>query len=234
MEGYREFTFFRGRVRFRQPNYYRLSVVELLFLANLKGIRKSSKVVDLGSGFGALSLLIALKYGCQVWAVERDPHMLQLLSYNTRANGLEDKVRPVELDIRHVDKVFRPQYFDVVVANPPFYRGGQKKDGYRHEKDTTLEDFLKSTGFLLRDGGSLNLLIASNRLIEAIFHMKNHNINVASLRFFYPTLKKNGKIVRIHALKNLNPDQVVEKPLIINEEKGGYTQEVRSILEGFL
>lgn len=234
MEEYREFTFFRGRVRFRQPHHHRLSIVELLFLANLKGIRRASKVVDLGSGFGALSLLIALKYGCHVWAVERDPHMLQLLSYNIKANGLEERVHPVELDIRHVNKVFRPQYFDAVVANPPFYRGGQKKDGYRHEKDTTLGDFLKSTGFLLRDGGSLNLLIASKRLIEAIFHMENHNIHVASLRFFYPKLEKNGKIVRIHAIKNLNPDQVVEKPLIINEENGGYTQEVKAILEGFL
>ena len=74
LEGYRKFEFFRGKVRFKQPRAHRLSIVEILFVANLKGIKKSSKVVDLGAGFGALSILTALRYQCQVWAIEKENH----------------------------------------------------------------------------------------------------------------------------------------------------------------
>jgi len=234
LEEYKEFEFFRGKVRFKQPRKHRLSIVEILFVANLKGIKKSSKVLDLGAGFGTLSILISLKYSCQVWAMERDPIMLQLLRENIRLNKLEDKIHVLDLDLRTAENFLKAQSFDVVVANPPFYRVYNPANVYHHETDTSLEDFVKTASFLLKDGGHFNILVASHRLIESIIHMKNHRMEVESLRFFYPKLQKNAKIVRIHALKNLRPSPFVEKPLIINEDSGEYTQEVKSLLESFL
>ncbi len=234
MEELKEFEFFRGRVRFKQPKAHRLSVVEVLFVANLKGIRRGSKVLDLGAGFGTLSILIALRYGCEVWALERDPLMLELLRENIRLNSLEDRVHMLQFDLKEAENFLRSQSFDVVVTNPPFYAEGLKGSIYHHEVDTKLEDFIKTSGFLLRDGGHFNLLIASNRLIEAVIHMKLHRMEVESLRFLHPKLHKRAKILFIHGLKNLRPRPVVEKPLIINEESGEYTQEVKSLLESFL
>lgn len=234
LEGYREFEFFRGKVRFKQPRAHRLSIVEILFVANLKGIKKSSKVVDLGAGFGALSILTALRYQCQVWAIERDPIMLELLRYNVKVNNLEDRIHILDLDLRYIKEDLSPQIFDVVIANPPFYKGQATDNIYHHECDTSLEDFIKSGSFLLKDGRSFNLLMASSRLIEAIINFKKYNISVASMRIFYPKYDKNGKIIHIYALKNLKPSLVIEKPLIINEKSGKYTQEVENILESFL
>ncbi|MCX8060768.1 MAG: methyltransferase [Aquificaceae bacterium] len=234
MEEYREFDFFRGKIKLRQPKSHRLSVVEVLFVANLKGIRKSSKVLDLGAGFGALSVLIALKHLCPVWAVERDPLMLELLRENLRLNNIEDRVHLLERDLRTLRGAFEPKCFDVVVANPPFYKQSGKSDGYHHESDTTLKDFIETGALFLRDGGYFNLLIASDRLVEALSHMERLNMHLAYLRIFYPKVSKNGKIARITAVKNLSPRPVVEKPLIINREEGGYTQEVSEIISSFL
>lgn len=234
LEEFREFEFFRGKVRFRQPKSHRLSIVEILFVANLKGIKKRRKVLDLGAGFGALSILTALRYGCDVWALERDQLMLELLRENIRLNRLEEKIHTIELDLRHARDVLKAQSFDVVIANPPFYLGHSTSSRYHHETDTSLEDFIKTASFLLKDGGHFNLLIASGRFIEAIIHMKNYRIETSSLRFFYPKLHKNAKIVRIYGLKNLRPYPVVEKPLIINEDDNRYTQEVMDLLENFI
>ena len=143
LEGYRKFEFFRGKVRFKQPRAHRLSIVEILFVANLKGIKKSSKVVDLGAGFGALSILTALRYKCQVWAIERDPIMLELLRYNVKVNNLEDRIHILDLDLRYIKEDLSPQIFDVVIANPPFYKGQATDNIYHHECDTSLEDFIK-------------------------------------------------------------------------------------------
>ena len=137
LEGYRKFEFFRGKVRFKQPRAHRLSIVEILFVANLKGIKKSSKVVDLGAGFGALSILTALRYQCQVWAIERDPIMLELLRYNVKVNNLEDRIHILDLDLRYIKEDLSPQIFDVVIANPPFYKGQATDNIYHHECDTS-------------------------------------------------------------------------------------------------
>ncbi|MFN3871015.1 MAG: tRNA1(Val) (adenine(37)-N6)-methyltransferase [Aquificaceae bacterium] len=231
----KEFEFFRGKVRFKQPKSHRLSIVEILFVANLKGVKKNYKVLDLGAGFGALSILIALRHGCQVYALERDPLMLELLRYNVEANHLEEKVRIIDLDLKHIkNSPLRPQSFDLVVANPPFYKGLLKANVYHHEKDTNLEDFIKAGSYLLKDGKGFNLLMASNRLIEVINYMLKHNLGVESIRFFYPRMDKVGKIMHLYALKNLKPTITIEKPLIINELSGEYTQEVKSIFDSFL
>lgn len=235
LEEYKEFEFFRGKVRFKQPKGHRFSIVEVLFVANLKGIKRNCKVVDLGAGFGTLSILTALKYGCEVWAVERDPQMLDLLKYNIEVNNLKNRVHIIDMDLRNIKKSSLSFYsFHMVIANPPFYRGSSHGNIYHHETDTTFEDFIRSGSFLLKDGGGFNLLMASNRFIEAIDCMKSYNLNVSIVRIFYPKLEKNGKIVHIFAVKNLKPQLVIEKPLIINENNGEYTQEVRCILDSFL
>ncbi len=229
----KEFEFFRGKVRFKQPRSHRLSIVEILFVANLKGVKKNYRVLDLGAGFGALSILIALRYGCCVYALERDPLMLELLKYNIEANRLEEKIHILDLDLKHMkNSSLKPQSFDLVVANPPFYLS--KGNIYRHELDTSLEDFIKAGSYLLKDGKGFNLLMASNRLIESINYMLRYNLGVESIKIFYPRIDKAGKIVRLYALKNLRPVITIEKPLIINEINGEYTQEVKVILNSFL
>ncbi len=231
MEEYKEFTFFRGRVRFRQPKKHRLSVIQILFVENLRGIRKSSKVLDLGAGFGALSVLIALKHGCKVYALERDPLMLELLRYNVGVNGLEDRIEIIEGDLREYKALLKRSYFDCVVANPPFYTQGNVRNPYHFESDTRLEDFVDATAYTLRDGGYLNLLIPSNRLHHACEMLSEKNMSMAYVRFFHPKEDKNAKLVRISCVKNAKSLPIVEKPLIINTHDGNYTPEVQCTLD---
>lgn len=234
MEEYREFGFLGGRVRFKQPKRHRLSVVEVLFVANLRGIKRGSRVVDLGAGFGALSILTALIYPCEVWAVERDPLMLELLEYNVKKNNLSERINIVDADIRSVGERLEKHAYDSVIMNPPFYPSSYlAQNPYHHESDTTLKDFIKSVAYLLKDGGKLNAIISTFRLIEMLFYMEGMNIHPSHLRFFYPKKEKNAKIVRVYAVKNLKPALVVEKPLIINQKNGEYTEEVRETFEKF-
>jgi len=232
----KEFTFFGGKVRFRQPKTHRLSIVEILFVYNLKGIKRKSKVVDLGAGFGTLSILTSLRYGCEVWAIERDNLMLELLDYNVRSNGLEDKVHIIEGDVRFIEKFMEKNSFDVALLNPPFFPKsyGFENNKFHFEGDTKLEDFIRAVKYLLKDNGKLNLLYTTFRCVEAISILLNNNINPFCFRIFYPKMDKNGKFLHIYAIKNRKGNIVIEKPLIINEQSGEYTKEVKNILESFL
>ncbi|RMH05953.1 MAG: methyltransferase domain-containing protein [Aquificota bacterium] len=232
MEEYREFEFCRGKLRFVQPKHHRLSIIEILFVANLLGIKRKHKIADLGAGFGTLSIFTTLLYGCKVWAVERDKTMLELLRHNIKLNNLEDMVKVVEGDVRQIEQVMDRGVFDGVIINPPFYpKGAYVSNPYHHEKDTSLRDFIKAGSYLLKDGRGINLLISSDRVFEAFYLLEKENTGVKSVRFFYPKLDKNSKVVRIYGVKNSKPSPLIEKPLIINEGDGKYTKEVLYCLD---
>ena len=232
----KSFSFFRGKLTLIQPGKHRVSVDLVLFLSRLKGVRRGSRVADLGAGFGFLSLVAAKKWDCEVYALERDREMLDLLGENVRRNGLEERIRVVEGDVRRVEELFERGSFDAVVSNPPFYPKGYGKEdgGFHFEGDTTLEDFVRAGSYLLRDGGYLNLLLPSFRLFELFEYLKNYNLPPRFLSVIYPNTKKEGKLCVVSSIRNVPGPLRLEPPLIVNRSDGGYTEEVEALLEGFL
>jgi HemK-related putative methylase len=86
-------------------------------LSRLELVPPGSTVLDLGSGSGACGIAAA-KRGCQVTAVDINPSAVRC----TRINAL---LNNVEVDVRQGD-LFGPVHddrFDVVLFNPPYYRG---------------------------------------------------------------------------------------------------------------
>lgn len=229
MEEYKEFSFFGGKVKFKQPKKHRLSIIELLFVDNLRVIKRSSKVLDLGAGFGALSILTALKFGCQVHALERDPVMIELLEYNVKINELGSHIKVIKADLRDYQKVLRPSYFECVVANPPFYAQHSTKNPYHFETDTKLEDFINCAYYSLKDKGYFNLLLPTVRLNEVFKVVFVKNFTPVYVRFFHTKENKSAKLARIVFKKNAESQITVEKPLIINTSDGGYTPEVQYV-----
>jgi release factor glutamine methyltransferase len=79
----------------------------------------SSDVLDIGTGSGALAI-VAAHLGRSVTAVDINPHAVRCARLNVLLNRCDDRVAVVEGDM------FAPlggRRFDVVLCNPPFYRG---------------------------------------------------------------------------------------------------------------
>lgn len=85
-------------------------------------IPSGGSVLDLGSGSGACGIAAARR-GCHVSAVDINPSAVRC----TRINAL---LNDVVVDARHGD-LFEPVHaerFDVVLFNPPYYRGTPRSD----------------------------------------------------------------------------------------------------------
>jgi len=232
----KEFPFFRGKIKLKQPETHRVSVDLVVFLSKVRGLKKSSKVVDLGAGFGFLSITLAKKFGCEIIAVERDECMFSFLLENVEINGVRNKVHPLKGDLRYIEKLLPRGSFDVVVTNPPFYPKGYGKEdgGFHFESDTTLRDFVRASSYLLRDGGYLNLLTPSFRLYELFLTLKEFNLPPRFLDLLYPNVKKGAKLAIVTSIKNVPGPLEVGRAVFINEPEGGYTEEVRALLESYL
>lgn len=91
-------------------------------LQHIKNLPQPVSVVDLGAGSGALSLAIATEApASRVIAVEKSPEALVWLKKNV--SHIAENVRVVEGDVADVLLGIK---CDVVIANPPYIRQGQK------------------------------------------------------------------------------------------------------------
>jgi len=159
--------------------------------------------------------------------------MLELLVKNIELNGLEGLVDVVECDIRKVDECLGGGKYDLAMVNPPFFKdeGGE---GIHREGDTELADFIRAGAFLLKDGGRLSTMIPSFRLMEAAKAGGKHNLHPRLLTALFPKIDKPSRICFLTFVKNVNGPLHFNKPLIVNNPDGSYTQEVSTVLEGFL
>ena len=113
------------QVKIFQPiGGYRASSDAVLLSAMVNKVKKGAKILDVGSGTGAISLCLAQRLqnlGVSIEGLELQPDLVELASASASANGF-DFLHFHQADIRQkftIDNVAHGS-FDVVVSNPPY------------------------------------------------------------------------------------------------------------------
>ena len=85
-----------------------------------KWLRDGEEVADLGTGTGAIALLLALRHPeIRVTAVDVSPDAVRLARQNAKTLGLSDRVSVLRADLL-LDTFALPHPVDLVVSNPPY------------------------------------------------------------------------------------------------------------------
>jgi len=126
-------------------------------IQQLGPLAAGTRVLDLGSGSGAAGV-IAAKHGARVTAVDISPAAVRC----TRINAL---LNDVAVDVREGD-LFEPvrgERFDVVLFNPPYYRG-VPRDGLDHawRSPDVIERFSLELANHLSPNGHALLVLSSD------------------------------------------------------------------------
>lgn len=126
--------------------------------------------------------------------------------------------------------------FDFVVTNPPYKKletGKVNESEYkyisRHEATANLEDFIKVSKYLLKDKGSFFMVHRPDRLVDIIELMRKYKLEPKNIRFIYPSVDKSPNLVLIKGIKNAKPFLKIDKPLIVYNQNGEYTDEIYEI-----
>ncbi|MFA5811469.1 MAG: methyltransferase [bacterium] len=146
---------------------------ESLALADFVQLKAGERVIELGSGVGVISLMLAARAkGVSITAVEIQELLHAIAVRNVRENGYELSVTCVNDDYRRFAEANR-NAFDLVVSNPPFYVAGQgrmspdpQRAQARHEMNGTLADLVASADEMLAPNGRLKIVLDSRRLDE--------------------------------------------------------------------
>lgn len=175
-------------------------------LANFCEVSSRDRAVELGSGSGVISVLLAGKLGIgHVTGIEIQSDMAELMRRNIELNGLGKAVSVINAPLQNIADYFKKGDCNVVVTNPPYRKVGsgftQSEDGKaisRHEILVTLAEVLDAAAYLLGTGGRLFLVHHIERLSEVIYECKIRKLEPKKLRLVMP---KEGKKPAVFLLK---------------------------------
>lgn len=153
-----------------------------------------------------------------------------------KLNKLENKFKLINEDLKNLSKKFPSNSFDAIVTNPPYKRDntGLKNENKlkqisRHEIMCNIEDIAKVSSYLLKSNSSIYMVHRPDRLIDIIEALKKYKLEPKNIRFIYPKTNKEPNLVLIKATKSGKPFLKAEKPLIVYNEDGTYTDEILKI-----
>ncbi|MDA8100658.1 MAG: tRNA1(Val) (adenine(37)-N6)-methyltransferase [Nitrospiraceae bacterium] len=225
-----------GVVRISQPAKGHRFTTDSILLADFCRLKKNDRVLEPGAGTGVISLLLARKFSSASFtAVELQPTLADLCSWNIHVNSLDQRISVLSKSITRLKGTFKPGSFDAIVANPPFTKRGTGKESPRTARSTSrsdgaapLEAWLDLAGFL-KNGGRYFLVFPAARSAELLTQLRERNLEPKGIRFVHPFAGEPASIILVEAVKRGGSGMDVLPPLIVHGPDGKYTEEVRAI-----
>ncbi len=181
-------TLWNGITMIQPERGFRLGTDSVL-LARFLSLPKRAKVTDLGSGSGALGLLLcAFDETCAVTGVEIDETAHRLALENIARNGLEGRLSSVLGDVRQIRALLPAGSFSCVISNPPYFAAGSGKvsaenAAARSEERLSLRELCAAAAWLLPSGGRFALVHRPERLCDLICAMRENAIEPKRIQF---------------------------------------------------
>ena len=207
-------------------------------------LKRGTKALELGSGSGAASLLLAARRpDIHIDGIEVDDTSFEVFSRNVRMNGLEEQIRPIHGDIRDFpdNKHVQRASYDFVFFNPPYRdpsrglmtrsdTGSNSLLNARFEILGGLGDFMKTASEALRPGGMVVLVHRAVRLPEVMRIMPETGTEPIRVRMIYPQLESRATAFLLAGRKGGKPGGfTIEPPLILRTEEMKMTEEMNKI-----
>lgn len=210
---------------------------DAVLLSAFAAPRKRDRLCDLGTGTGVIPLLL---YGREPTitgdAVELQPDMADMAARSMALNGLSDRLRVHAGDLRRIRELLPHAAYDLVTCNPPYGKAGgtllnpaESKRLARHEETCAIGDVARAAVWLLHEGGRFCCVFPAARLLEMIDALRDCRLEPKRLRMAHSRADKQAHLCLVEAMLYAHPGLRVEPPLVIYDESGQYTPELRRI-----
>lgn len=211
--------------------------MDAILLSAFTKVKEGEKVLDLGTGTGIIPILLRGKTkGKHFTGLEIQPESADMARRSVLYNGLDKEIDIIEGDIKIASNLFQAASFDVVTTNPPYMtnaHGLLNPDKAvaiaRHELLCSLEDVIREAAKVLKMNGRFYIVHRPFRLPEIIQYLLTYKLEPKRMRLVYPYIDKEPNMVLLECLKGGNPRITVEKPLIVYQSLGIYTEEIKEL-----
>ncbi|ELJ9308982.1 tRNA1(Val) (adenine(37)-N6)-methyltransferase [Staphylococcus pseudintermedius] len=212
---------------------------DALLLGHFTEVRKRDRILDMCAGNGVIPLLLSDKGNNVITGVEIQPQLVNMAVRSVQYNHLEDRITMVEMDINALIQAYSPAQFDLITCNPPYFKANQTNQHQleahkiaRHEIYCTLDDCLRISNHLLKEGGRVVMVHRAERMLDLFESMRHYRIEPKRLHMIFSKPGKAAQTIVVEGRKGGRQGLDIAPPFYIYDEQGDYTPEMKEIYYG--
>ena len=214
--------------------------MDAILLAHFAEIRPKDHVVDFGTGTAIIPLIMSqLEKSATFSAIEWQEKMAEIATRNIVMNELDERIQVFHADFRDAPDFLENKKVQVIVCNPPYGKlestlknPNNNISIARHEEQCSLSETLKSASNLLGYHGRMYIVFPAQRLLELCDEARKVKLEPKRLRFVCSKASKPPYLVLIEVMKQAKPMLKWLPPLIVYNEDGSETTELKQIYSG--
>lgn len=198
-----------------------------------KKIIQPERVLDIGSGTGLLSLMVAQKSRAVIEAVEIDENSFLQTKENFDNSPWNQQLYAFNTDIKEWKTSLK---YNLIISNPPFFQNdlmseNKNKNIAKHHDGLTLQELLESIKNNLSAEGNFAMLLP--------FHRIDFFKSLAAENHFYCNEELLVKQTPRHSffrgilLFGSKQEEAVSNELTIKEKNGNYSKEFNFLLKDY-
>lgn len=224
----------------QRTDFFNFSLDSLLAANFISLGRGVNKVVDLGTGNGAIPLFLSERTKAKITGIEIQKISAELAERNVELNGLSEQIKIINDDMKNWKKYFVSGSQDAVISNPPFFKFHGNEELLndldqltlaRHEISITLEEIIQTASALLKDKGYFTMVHRPDRFLEIMDMMRKYGITPKRVRFCHSKIDKQAKILLVEGMKFGAEGLTVLPPLISHDSDGKYSKEILALFD---
>ncbi|PLT32632.1 tRNA1(Val) (adenine(37)-N6)-methyltransferase [Bacillus sp. V5-8f] len=224
----------------QSPSVFSFSLDAVLLSKFVQVPIQKGNIVDLCAGNGVIPLLLSTRTKGKITGIEIQERLFDMANRSVEYNRLDGQIKMIHGDIKEAPRDIGYSKFDVVTCNPPYFPTPSQEEMNRnehyaiarHEILCTLEDVIRVSSQLLRQGGKAAFVHRPGRLMDILSLMREYRLEPKRLQFVYPKSGKEANTILIEGIKDGNPDLKVLPPLVVYNDNHEYNPEIRRILYG--
>ncbi|MGZ3882139.1 MAG: tRNA1(Val) (adenine(37)-N6)-methyltransferase, partial [Flavisolibacter sp.] len=195
---------------------------------------RTKRLLDIGSGTGLLSMMIAQKNEVEIDAVEIDNEAAVQSKENITSSPWKERIRVFNQDIT----LFKTDgKYDCIVCNPPFYENdlsseSKTKNTAHHSENLTLVEVVEFIAGNLNEGGTFFLMLPFKRREELKRLVEQNRLHLNTVLALRQSLKHGPFRILVRG-SNSRTDTRNEIAVSIWDEDQQYTDWFVELLKDY-
>lgn len=184
-------------------------------LGHFLEIKEGESVLDIGTNNGALLLYASLSKANLFIGVELQEEACELARYNLSLHHIDANI--IHCDIKDVHDLKA----DVIISNPPYFKGPDNRVEMtsrqiaRHEFFLSLETLIASIHELISENGRCYIVHRADRITDIIHLFQQYHMKVKKIQFIYDEAKTEARSVLVEARRHSKSGCKVLNPIIL-------------------